>query len=98
MIATTITLTETAAPSNSNERGWLATSDAFASPDGREVHCKMRDIITLVLCHEARHSTVTDRRWQIITVVVTGDPDDVVEVSIGSPQPYAATITGAVEA
>lgn len=95
---THITLTETAAPSRSKGRGWLVTRDTFASPAGRDIQCEIGEVIELKLGCEVRRATRMDRQGRIISVIVTGDASDKVEVSIGSPQPYAASITGAREA
>jgi hypothetical protein len=94
---TTVTLTQTAAPSRSKGRGWLVTRDIFATPCGADVPCEIGETLELRLGTEVRRASRVDRQSRTVTVVATGDPADTVEVTIGSPQPYAATITGARE-
>lgn len=94
---TTITLTETRAPSRSKGRGWLRVdgiNSSFATPKGRTIEVEAGTIISLVTGTEIRRATRTEKERKTYSVVVTGDAADTVETTISSPQSYDATICG----
>ncbi len=94
---TTITITETGAPSRSKQAGpcWIAIDDTYASPSGREMSAQVGETLTVTGKATLRRSTRTDVTRRAWTLTVTGDPADVVRLSVGSPQSVDAEITGA---
>lgn len=87
-------LTQTDAPSRSKQAGpcWIGIDGTYATPAGRQLACHIGQTLTGKATLRRASRTTTDRdSW---TVVVTGNPDDEVTVSLGSPQPVTATITG----
>lgn len=98
MTSTTITLTETEKPSRSKGYGWARIGDRGATAAGREIAAKIGADLVVDLVAKIKRSTRTETLTERVTVTVTGDPSDAVSLSIGSPQPYRATITGVVVA
>ena len=97
MTNTEITITQTDSPSRSKMAGpcWIAIGDTYATESGRTITAEPGDTLTVTGKATLRRSSraTTDRAsWEIEG---TGDPADVVTVSIGSPQSVTATITGA---
>jgi hypothetical protein len=93
----TITITETGAPSRSKGRGWArieGVEGSFASPGGRTVDTD-EDTIDVVIGVELRRGQRAVKEREVVTLVVTGDPADTATVSLGSPQSYDVTVSGA---
>jgi hypothetical protein len=99
--AAIITITETATPSRSKGRGWCyiqtggENSRVFASAAGRTIEAEIGATIKSAIGVELRRKTRTDKERAEIAIIVTGNEDDVVTISLGSPQSYDARITGA---
>lgn len=97
-----VTITETATPSRSKGRGWAYIDqpgdNLFASPAGRTLDAEPGDLLVVHLAVELRRASRATKERESITVRVTGDNNDTVTASIGSPQSYDITVTGCVEA
>ncbi len=98
MTTTQIQIIETEAPSRSKGRGWarIGSGDTavFAGTTPRTVVAELGDVIEVTIAVEIRRSTRVTKERTVERLVVTGDPSDRVELSLGSPQPYGAAITG----
>lgn len=98
MTMKTITLTETDRPSRSKQAGpcWVAIGSTYASSSGKSIEAEEGEILEVTAKVTVRRATknTTDRKsWR---VQVTGNPDNVVHVKLGSPQPVSAEISGVV--
>jgi hypothetical protein len=92
----TLTVTETDSPSRSKQAGpcWIAVDGTYASPSGRTIDAEVGSTVTATGKATLRRATRTTTDRETWTLVVTGDPADVVTLSVGSPQSVDATVTG----
>ena len=92
-----ITLIQTDIPSRSKQGGpcWVAIGETYAATTPRTLDAEIGEILIVTakvsLRRASGYTDVKTRNW---TVRVTGNPDDTVDVALGSPQSVAAVITG----
>ena len=98
MTTTTISSTQIDSPSRSKMAGpcWVAIGGTYASTSGATIEAVVGQTLTVTAKVTLRRATRTDTQRASWTVRVTGDPADVAEVRLGSPQAIAAEIRGAV--
>lgn len=102
----TITITQTDSPSRSKMAGpcWIGIKDGkgagqhlFATPSGKDYETE-KDTVTIVGSAAIRHATRIGKYRIEEALRVTGNPDDTVELTVGSAQYVTVTITGVQEA
>lgn len=99
--AATVTMTETDRPSRSKGRGWARIDDednSFATETGRKIDLAAGETITVVVGVELRRRTRTEKLRERYELVVTGNDEDSVDLSLGSPQSYDVRVSGVVRA
>ncbi len=95
----TLTITETEHPKGSKAGGRISIGTIHAQPTPQEIPAAHGHVVIVTgnssYSPPGAHGGVdyTYKTWKIRA---TGNPDDTVTLSIGSPQPVTATIAGAV--